>query len=86
VQASTWWPTLAMNAVQTWNVTRLYGRPERLLPYESHHLTGLGEHLVRLALDVPDQEYRSGMQASNRWAKEMRLAGWFEWQQSAGEH
>ena len=79
VPTSIYWPTLAMNAAQAWHVASLFGKPEILGPYNTQQLTGIGEDLARMVLDVPDQGHRSDMAATNKWAKEMKLTEWFEW-------
>jgi hypothetical protein len=80
IPASIYWPTLAMNAAQAHHVTQLFERPELLTTYNIHRLTRLGEHLTRIVLDASDEGHRSDMAATNRWAGELKLTGWFEWQ------
>jgi len=80
VPASIYWPTLAINAAQAWHVAELFGRRDILGPFDIQQLLGIGERLARMVLDAPDQGHRSDMAATNQWAKEMQLTGWFEWQ------
>ena len=53
---------------------------ESALVMRNAALTGLGEMLARNVLDGPDQGHRSDMAATNRWAEELGLTGWFKWQ------
>jgi hypothetical protein len=83
IPPSIYWPTIAMNAAQAVHVARLYRKPELLEPYADHRLIDVGEQLVRIVFDASDQGHRSDMAATNRWAQELRLTGWFEWAEYA---
>ncbi len=76
-------PTLAMNAAQAVQVSRLCRRPELLDPFDRAGLADIGERLSQLALDPADQGHRSDMAATTAWAKELGLAGWYQWLPSA---
>jgi len=81
VPASIYWPTLAMNAAQAVHVSQLFPQRRDLLgPFNTQKLTQAGEHLMKLVLDIPDEGHRSDMAATNRWAEELGLTGWFAWQ------
>lgn len=71
---------MAMNAAQACHVARLFQRPEVIEPFKTHGLADAGERLVQMVFEAPDEGHRSDMAAANRWAKELNLAGWFEWQ------
>ncbi len=73
-------PTMIMNAAQAWQVAEFYGRPDLLEPFERRGLAAAGADLARQVLDAPDEGHRSDMEAVNRWAEQLRLTGWFEWQ------
>lgn len=74
-----YWPTMAMNAAQAYQVARLYNRLELMAPFEQRGFADVGGYLAHLALGPHDQGHRSDMAAVNTWANELRLAGWFEW-------
>jgi hypothetical protein len=84
IPASIYQPTTVMNAAQAYHVAELFHQPELLEPFAAHGLAGVGEHLAREVLDAPDLGHRSDMQATNRWASEFGLTGWFEWQPFEG--
>jgi hypothetical protein len=80
VPTSVYWPMLAMNAAQAVHVSRLFQKPEILRPFNTQQVTGLGEHLTGLVLSAPDEGHRSDMATTTRWAEELGLMGWLEWQ------
>lgn len=84
VPATIYWPTVAMNAAQAWHVAGLFDREDILGPYNLQQLTGIGEDLAKMVLDRPDEGHKSDMDATNRWAEEMQLTGWFEWERFPG--
>lgn len=77
--ARVYWPTMAMNAAQAYQVAQLYHRPELMEPFERSGFADVGGYLANLALEPADEGHRSDMAAVNRWAQELRLTGWFDW-------
>lgn len=74
-----YFPTMAMNAAQAYHVAELYRRPELMVPFDQYGFGDKGRYLARLALDAQDLGHRSDMAATNAWAQDLGLTGWYEW-------
>lgn len=71
--------TMAMNAAQAFHVAELHRKRELAAPYEQHGYDRLGMRLVQFALTPEDHGHQSDMQATQEWAGELGITGWFDW-------
>lgn len=76
---TTYFAQMAMNAAQAYHVSELTDNSTLLEPFQQRALAPIGEMLARMVLDAPDHGHRSDMEATNKWAEELGLSGWFEW-------
>jgi hypothetical protein len=67
------------HTIQAVQVADLFHRSDLLNPFRQHGLEEPGRRLVELALSPADEGHRSDMAATDAWARELGVSGWFEW-------
>lgn len=70
---------MAMNDAQACHVTQLTGNAQLLEPFRRRGLDAIGEELARMVLEAPDRGHPGDVVATNAWAEELELTGWFDW-------
>lgn len=71
---------MAMNAAQATHVAALFSRPDLLVPFINQGFAANGKRLVEMVFAAPDHGHRSDLAATNQWAEELGLTGWFTWE------
>jgi hypothetical protein len=70
----------AMNAAYAMAADEFLGKERFALPYKGTEFERLGRKLR--GYNLTDRGYKGDRETADRWAKELRIEGWFQWAQA----